>query len=447
MIFEKLSEETEKRNKEIISDIVGKAFSLRKDSLEKFNDLLQNREIAPEFDFVDKDNLRFVKEVEVANEGIDKSFNIFNGFFGCFGIDYKSFIDNHVIDGKNKVKIQKFIFNKLSTEPDNFMDFFNRFIRSDLYSSSFCNIIIGDKLYTETGEHKNPIENIDFEIIRGIKYSKDEPDKVCFKFRKKETETTIINLITPKEKMFDYINKDVLRNIITKIYEKIGESKAPTRKLYLVISLNFTDWLLCSTSEEWGSCLNLESNYDCAYWKGLPGLIEDKNRCMIYLTDGTKKNYHGIETYHIIARTWALLIKTTKDDKARLNLVRSYPNSFNFLDIMKNLNVIDLISRKEIDEILENKGEVKYPYTFDGLYMDIGEKERWWVLTIYGDNYGLKYDYEKKKFYWDYYSSGCVEWFIEQNGEITDDDRVYISYEDGLENLLENGDELKNYWE
>ena len=448
MEFQPLSEETEKRNKEIISDIVGKTFSLRKDSFEKFNCLLNDREIAKEFDFVDKKNLRFMKEVEIANNGVDKSFSIFNGFFGHLNIGYEAYSSNHITVDKNTMKIQKYIFKVLSSDVDKFLFFFKRFLKSDLYSPSFCNIIFGDKLYVETGEHKNPIENIDFENVRGIKISKENPEDVCFKFRKKGTETTIINLITTKEKMFDYINKDVLRAVIQKIYERIGESKAPKKKMMLVVSLNFADWFLCSTGENWTSCLNLDSDYECCYWKGLPGLIEDKNRCMIYLTDGTKKSFHGIETYHIVARTWALLVKTSKDETVKLEIIRGYPNSFNFNALIRDLNLIEPISRNELYDIVDKEEcEVIYPYDFDGLFMEIGESDRWWVLTIYGDDYGLKYNPETKKFFWDFYSSGAVSWFIHQDGSIDDVERVYVSYEGGVSTLLEENDKLENYWE
>lgn len=445
MAIERLSEEIESKNKEIISEIVKNHFSLRDDSFEKFKELLYNRKIAEEFDFVDKENLRFIKEVEVANEGIDKSFNVFNGFFDHLKIGYDDFINNHIAVDKNIIKIQKYILKVLSSDADKFIAFFKRFLRSDLYSPSFCSIIFGDKLYTETGEHKNPIENIDFENIRGIKPSKDNPEDICFKFRKKGTETTIINLIVSKEKMFEYINKEVLKNIVQKIYEKIGESKAPTRKLHLVISLNFADWFLCSTREKWVSCLNLDSEYECCYWKGLPGLIEDKNRCIIYLTDGSIKDYHGIKTYHIIARTWALLMKVNNETK--LSIIRSYPNAFNFNALVRDLKFIEPITRNEVYDIVDKGGEVRYPYDFDGLFMDIGEQNRWWVLTIYGDDYGLKYNPETKKFFWDFYSSGAISWFVNKEGEIDDFERVYVCYENGLSTLIEENDELKNYWE
>ena len=442
-MIELLSDEIEANNKKIISDIVGKTFSLRKDSLEKFNKLLENREIAKEFDFIDKKSLRFIKEVEVANE-TDKSFNIFNGFFGSLDISYKDFSDNHITIGKNKMKIQKYIFKRLSEEPDKFMVFFNHFVRSDLYLPSFCNVVIGDKLYSETGEHQNPIENIDFENIRKIAYSKDEPDNVCFKFRKKGTENIIINLITPKDKMFNYINKEILRAIITRIYEKIGESKAPTRKLHLVVSLNFADWFLCSTEEKWTSCLNLDSDYECCYWKGLPGLIEDKNRCMVYLTDGTRKNFHGIETYHIIARTWCLLTKVNNEIK--LWAIRGYPNAFNFRSFIDELGFVKTISENDLNNALENGAEVEFPYDFEGIFMDIGEDDRWWTLTIYGDGYGLRYNQETKRFNWDFNSSGAVSWFIHKDGKVDDIERVYTSYENGVSTLLEENDEIKNYW-
>ena len=445
-MIEQLSEEVEKRNKEIISEIVEKHFSLREDSLEKFKTLLYNREIASEFNFINKDNLRFIKEVEIANNGIDKSYNLFTSFFGMLKINYKDFSSNHITVDKNVMKIQKYIFKRLTEEPENFKTFINKFIRSDLWSPEYCNLIIGDKLYTETGEHKNPIENINFESIWGLKVSKDDPNRMLFRFRKKNVEGILINLIVDKDKMFNYINKDILRTIITKIYEKIGENKAPTRKLNLVISLNFADWFLCSTGEEWTSCLNLDSPYDCCYWKGLPGLIEDKNRCMVFLTDGTRKNFHGIETYHIVARTWALLVRTNKNPEIKLNIIRGYPNSFGFDYLVNQLGFINTVSRNELYKMVDEEENIEYPYEFDGLFMKTNNPDRFWALTIFGDDYGLKYNPETKKFQWDFCSGGAVNWFVDKNNEIDNQTTIYARYNKGVSGLIKDNKKLEEVW-
>ena len=102
---------------------------------------------------------------------------------------------------------------------------------------------------------------------------------------------------------------------IKNIFEIIGSKKIGNKnKLYLVLSLNFADWFLCSTKESWTSCLNLDSDYENAYWTGLPGLIGDKNRALVYLTDGTKKEYEGIIVDKIISRSWILTVREKKQE-------------------------------------------------------------------------------------------------------------------------------------
>lgn len=101
--------------------------------------------------------------------------------------------------------------------------------------------------------------------------------------------------------------------------------KATTKLAYkqMVISRNFADWFLCSTSERWTSCLNLDSEYASAYWSGLPYLAGDPNRVMIYFTDGKRKKYNGIETDKFGQRLWGILGEDNK-----LYLLKSYPQDY-----------------------------------------------------------------------------------------------------------------------
>ena len=53
-MFEIISDEQEKKNKQIIQELVEKHFSYEKESLDKFKRLLEDRDIAPEYGFVAK---------------------------------------------------------------------------------------------------------------------------------------------------------------------------------------------------------------------------------------------------------------------------------------------------------------------------------------------------------------------------------------------------------
>lgn len=117
---------------------------------------------------------------------------------------------------------------------------------------------------------------------------------------------------------------------VNELLNKIGAKKTPSSVSKIALSCNFVDWFLCSTAESWTSCLNLESKFASSYWSGLPGLIGDPNRAMIYLTDGKMKNYEGIEVERLISRSWVLL-----DEDNRLHQVKMYP-------VCANTNLVSL---------------------------------------------------------------------------------------------------------
>jgi len=129
---------------------------------------------------------------------------------------------------------------------------------------------------------------------------------------------------------------------IQKHLEYIGTLKVSNKKfgLQLVLSLNFADWFLCSTGEKWSSCINLESDYEDTYWAGLPGLIGDKNRAILYVTDGKTKTYEGITVDRFLNRSWTLTFRQRAKNEQRkergtsfINVVGEYPNNLNLTDM------------------------------------------------------------------------------------------------------------------
>jgi len=118
----------------------------------------------------------------------------------------------------------------------------------------------------------------------------------------------------------DDADAEMLEERIIKLLDKVGVAKLPSSGMEIVVSLNFADWFISSTGENWTSCLNLESNFSGCFWSGLPGLVTDKNRVMVYITNGAKKNYKGIVTESVLSRSWAML-----DTRDQLNVVRYFP--------------------------------------------------------------------------------------------------------------------------
>jgi hypothetical protein len=122
------------------------------------------------------------------------------------------------------------------------------------------------------------------------------------------------------------LSEEELTKFIIKAFEKIGTFKntKKSNNLQLVLSCNFADWLLSSTSENWTSCFDLSCGY---FWYAVPGLIGDMNRAFLYSTKGINKEFEGIKVEKVINRTWLLLDK--KDNK---NIVKFYPNRSAFSD-------------------------------------------------------------------------------------------------------------------
>jgi len=168
--------------------------------------------------------------------------------------------------------------------------------------------------------------------------------------------------------LFKY-NKDIktFDEAFLRVTEKIGTQKIPNRQLKLVVSLNFADWFLSATAEEWKSCLSLEAKWEGAFWAGLPGMITDPNRMLIYITDGSTKEYLGIEVESMITRTWGLLTKNEN-----IFPVRSYPSGLLLDDTLDNLlneyGLSFIKSLEDHEQFDENSGNWQSKYPVDLLY-------------------------------------------------------------------------------
>src|SRR5574344_1573638 len=105
----------------------------------------------------------------------------------------------------------------------------------------------------------------------------------------------------------------VITKNIMKVFEYIGSYKKSSKKIQMVLSWNPCDWLLSSTKQEnYSSCFDIDKKDGSSgnqYMTGLPFLCGDKNRIMVYVTDGTKKEFMGINVDSIMTRSWVILDK------------------------------------------------------------------------------------------------------------------------------------------
>ena len=201
---------------------------------------------------------------------------------------------------------------------------------------------------------------------------------------------------------------------INEIFIAIGQRRLPKKgSLKLIISLNFADWFLAATAENWSSCINLESEFHGSYWLGLPSTILDKNRALLYITDGEKKNYHGITAEKILSRSWLLL-----SEKDCLTIVRWFPQRFLNLNNIKKITGIENINHFEGEVFIS-----KYP-------VELLEHTNGIRSFIYLDNIGLD---SAKKFN---SSSSCdhIEYFY-KNKEINN---PIFYFKGGLSYLIEH---------
>lgn len=214
-------------------------------------------------------------------------------------------------------------------------------------------------------------------------------------------------------KEIKHLRSDSIIWFVDDMLAEIREIKLPNKKsLQLVLSLNFADWLLCATAENWTSCLSLSSNYEGAYWTGLPGLIVDKNRAMLYLTDKTKKEFMGIKVDKVLSRSWVLL-----GDNNLMNLVRFYPMNF------FTKETLNYLFEKEIFAYLEANSEFVSKNKIDFLNFKNGNSA--YIYQDYTSFHGNRI-----------VSGPSGFWFLNNNKNIVNADVFNFSY--GLKKLVES---------
>ena len=217
--------------------------------------------------------------------------------------------------------------------------------------------------------------------------------------------------------------EDIFDEAFTEVVNEIGTKKIPNKDMTIVLSLNYADWFLCSTSESWESCLNLESEYEDCFWSGLPGLIGDPNRMMFYITNGKKKEYNGIKVDSVTARTWGILT----DDSDIIHPVLSYP-----IELLEG-NILQRVFKDLRFLHEEDAGWIsKYPLTI--IRNTLNQS-----AFIYQDS--SFFSESSDEYYLEGGSSGSS--IIDSSGYISDGSPYY--YTEGLSNLIHLNEDISNY--
>lgn len=304
-------------NRSKVSQLVRDHFCLGNEGFEKFNKQLFTPTLPEELvNLLGKDNteLRAKKAInadhymESKDDGWKMFKRRFRSFVSFYSVTYKDFRKGKITINKNDVKIRKLIV----------------------------------KFYTNV-ENINALND---ELYGYVQWHVD-----CTSYSPEEKQTI--------EAEIDYH----LNTIGTRAIPKNGD-------ISVVISANFADWFLCSTEESWSSCLSLNTDYEYAYWTGLPGLILNKSLFMVYVTNGNTKNWEGIEVEKFIARTWAYIT-----EEGKVALVNWYPSPYVNADVINKTFGTDIFFDAErADEEWRSKYAAEFLYDENGasryIYMD-----------------------------------------------------------------------------
>jgi hypothetical protein len=366
------------QNNKRICEIVENHFSLDKESITRFKDLINNREIDEVYSSIIGSDLRARRKVS-EKDGLkifmdkDEGWRFikrFDLFCSIVNPTYEDFIKNSFTFKKNKYKLSKILYKIYSDKRNDIVEIIKNFNRYSYY------------------------KKIDYVYINKIEKGDNDEFKTSLDF--------LSNFIFNMRNSF--LKKD---------------------NIEIVLSLNFADWFLCSTSESWTSCMSLESEYSDCYWSGLPGLIVDKNRCMIYITDGVKKEYNNIITDRFLFRAWGLL-----DENNELYIPMVYPNKTKDL-----FNLYDFFGIKEIGCCCSN---FKTKHSIDFLYHKKGDS-----CFAYSDKSNISN--EGDNYYITYSESGGFNYVSKYSEYISSGNIFY--YDGGLSNLIDRGINLSEYEE
>ena len=382
---------------------------------------------------------------------------IFNSFRSEYDITYSNFNKNKFIKDKNEVKLFKGI--RLY-----YFDLINKFYDSEKEKFLFLNLeanssffIINDLISRFTGcvlGENNP--NSVFSKLNDF-LSLKVGRVVYFKTNFNVSDSTIIDgviylPIFMEEKYGGTVKgnyeiktlkeiQEFIDFLLTQASNIIGKYKSPSnRKMELVISLNPIDWLLCSTSEKWSSCLSLDSNY--LFWVGLPGLIGDKNRALAYITNGEKKTFSftngkgkklEMKVDKFISRSWLLLARRKKKHDVFLDIVREYPNSIGLSELVKKNVSIPIL-----EEFIEDGGKFVGRYYIETIPFKLQGSSKEAFFSPYFDSCSLhvakknKAKYKEAEFLWYKFNSdegggGTTNFIIDREQGVINRNCLYFS--------------------
>ena len=361
-----LNEETIENYKRV-EKLVRDKFELTDESNELFSKLLFNPEDAIEFEKIasQPDRRLFVEADSAIYEEEDPTWRSFRAFFPKLfeknKISYKDYISGKVGDKKIITILVEYIIQ----EQSGFIEMLNLLNIKD--SGTFRKVIY--KYFP-----KNCEKILEY---TAIKYLSDG-EKICVKvgkktFKKNFNTKEVANVIKGIKAEFS--------NIVNTSFFGIRK----TSSTCICFSLNYADWLLASTKENWSSCIGLEN--DNGYWRGLSGLVGDKNRLLVFMTNKEEKNFRGIKSYRMLERCWVFLYKDFMEKKY-ISSNRLYPKKQMPLNLEPHMELFSngVIYKRDLEEATYTS-----LYTFPTIFYKPLTKEQLFVSSsIYEDTHVKK---------------------------------------------------------
>lgn len=397
----------EREQREAIVKLIEENFRLKPESLEFFKDTLGNQRVAEEFSQIaEQPDRRIFIDVNKTFFSESNEFKNFKQVFDIFCVD-KEVTHNDCAERKLKggmkilTALKKYYFEDILINPTHRLDGLYRALRYLYGAGSYYSIgFIKEFVYELFSKVFHTFNIEDYEIkdiyltpsrIHEVIWKQD--NKICFKFRKKSMQRTysLKKVVDEKEwsKAINACKKP--REFVDKVNEKYLSKIHKKSDIKCCLSLNYADWLLASTKNSWSSCFNLED--DRGYWRGLAGIIDDRNRLLIFFTDGKEKEFHGIKSFNMIERCWGFISRPIdKSEGYKLHLMRVYPDSrnYDFSFISPYINGLEIVGKGGYDNNPSKKDRIcKYPFTAIWLKTNIeNERVEYYTSTLSEDFYG-----------------------------------------------------------
>jgi len=369
--------------------------------------------------------------------------NIFKRFATQYDIQYINFFNNYITMNNQKVRLQKAILNFYFNFPS-FRPIWLYNQRFDIFSEA----VFGIKTFKYALIKKKELlkDLLKEELSKDPKFYVEDVEDSINKI------TIFPNYLKPKsvELFFEYIDKRIiiddiykfleidekkfkedLKDQIREKFENISSSRLPNKQgmLKAVISVNPVDIFMASTGKNWTSCISMESDYEAAYWSGIPGAMIDKNRAIVYITNGEKDRYKEIVIDKMMARSWLLLVRFDRK-KTGVFVHRSYPIEIDFKKIIeKHFEKIGVeifaigkdglpedMKGRYYFEALYHKLNFNFLYKQKGNYNNINLKDLQKLCMIYLDHTKVSFAKKNKT---KYFPTGYLKHKVSIGGEVS----------------------------